>query len=94
MSTADQRFPVPRHYRTFGRSSLSCRAHSWGFNNRNVALRVPRSSGPGTRVEHRVAGADANPYLVLAAIVPETLPPTSIAAVMDGLSRAAAPPPA
>lgn len=50
------------------KSYVSMTAH-WGFNNRNVALRVPRSSGPGTRVEHRVAGADANPYLVLAAIL-------------------------
>jgi glutamine synthetase len=52
---------VPKNY-------VSMSAH-WGFNNRNVALRIPRASGPGTRVEHRVAGADANPYLVLAAIL-------------------------
>ena len=44
-------------------------AAHWGFNNRNVALRIPRTSGAGTRVEHRVASADANPYLVLAAIL-------------------------
>lgn len=50
------------------KSYVSMTAH-WGFNNRNVALRIPAASGPGTRVEHRVAGADANPYLVLAAIL-------------------------
>jgi glutamine synthetase len=44
-------------------------AAHWGFNNRNVALRIPRTSGAGTRVEHRVASADANPFLVLAAIL-------------------------
>ncbi|MFA5956030.1 glutamine synthetase family protein [Hyphomicrobium sp.] len=41
----------------------------WGFNNRTVALRVPCGSGPATRIEHRVSGADANPFLVVAAIL-------------------------
>lgn len=50
------------------KSYVSMTAH-WGINNRNVALRIPRASGAGTRVEHRVAGADANPFLVLAAIL-------------------------
>ncbi len=44
-------------------------APHWGFNNRTVALRIPDQMGPGTRVEHRVAGADANPYLVIASIL-------------------------
>lgn len=44
-------------------------AAHWGFNNRTVALRIPNGSGPATRIEHRVAGADANPYLVVAAIL-------------------------
>lgn len=50
------------------KSYVSMTAH-WGINNRNVALRVPRANGAATRVEHRVAGADANPYLVLASIL-------------------------
>lgn len=50
------------------RSYVSMAAH-WGFNNRTVALRVPFGNGPATRVEHRVSGADANPYLVTAAIL-------------------------
>lgn len=41
---------------------------SWGGNNRTVALRLP-DSGAQKRIEHRVAGADANPYLALAAII-------------------------
>jgi glutamine synthetase len=41
----------------------------WGFNNRTVALRIPRGNGAATRVEHRIAGADANPCLVMAAIL-------------------------
>jgi glutamine synthetase len=44
-------------------------AAHWGFNNRTVALRVPHGSGAATRIEHRVSGADANPFLVIAAIL-------------------------
>ena len=52
---------VPKAY-------VSMAAH-WGFNNRTVALRIPRGNGAATRIEHRVAGADANPYLVIASIL-------------------------
>jgi glutamine synthetase len=41
----------------------------WGEDNRTVAFRVPVEHGQARRVEHRVAGADANPYLVLSAIL-------------------------
>ena len=41
----------------------------WGEDNRTVALRVPTDRGPGRRIEHRVCGADANPYLALAAML-------------------------
>ena len=40
----------------------------WGLNNRTVGLRVPQhSQKEATRVENRIAGADANPYLAIAA---------------------------
>jgi glutamine synthetase len=39
---------------------------SWGLNNRGVAVRVPASDARNRRLEHRVAGADANPYLLAA----------------------------
>ncbi len=42
---------------------------SWAFENRSVALRIPKSHGNARRIEHRVAGADANPYLTLAALL-------------------------
>ncbi|MDO9416169.1 glutamine synthetase family protein [Pararhizobium sp.] len=42
---------------------------SWGHNNRSVAFRVPTGSDTSRRVEHRVAGADASPHLVLAAVL-------------------------
>ena len=37
---------------------------SWGVNNRAVGFRVPISNAKSVRVEHRIAGADANPYMV------------------------------
>ena len=39
----------------------------WGRDNRTVGFRVPVSEPDARRVENRVAGADANPYLALAA---------------------------
>jgi glutamine synthetase len=41
----------------------------WGHNNRSVAFRIPAGDGPARRIEHRVAGANANPYLVVAAVL-------------------------
>jgi len=40
---------------------------SWGFENRTALIRLPMAEAPGVRVEHRLASADANPYLVAAA---------------------------
>ena len=56
----------------------------WGFENRSTALRIPLGRGAARRIEHRVAGADANPYLALA---------TLLAGVHHGLTRKIAPPP-
>ncbi len=42
---------------------------NWGANHRNVAIRIPVSDEKNLRFEHRVSGADANPYLVTAAIM-------------------------
>jgi len=39
----------------------------WGEENRTVGLRVPSSSPDAMRVENRLPGADANPYLAIAA---------------------------
>lgn len=38
----------------------------WGHDNRTVGLRVPPSDATNRRVENRVPGADANPYLAIA----------------------------
>jgi len=40
---------------------------TWGVENRTCALRVIAGSASAQRVEYRVAAADANPYIILAA---------------------------
>ena len=60
-------------------------AAHWGHDNRTVAVRIPAAPDAARRVEHRVAGADANALLVMAAVA---------AAAMDGIERGLVPPPA
>jgi len=61
--------PNVNSYRRFGSQFYVPNAPSWGLENRTVALRVPTGVAENVRIEHRVAGADANPYLMLAAIL-------------------------
>ena len=42
---------------------------SWGYDNRNVAIRCIPQVGAATRVEYRACAADANPYLAIAAML-------------------------
>ncbi|OYW59220.1 MAG: hypothetical protein B7Z31_06220 [Rhodobacterales bacterium 12-65-15] len=42
---------------------------SWGMNNRSVSFRVPMAGGAARRIEHRIAGAEANPDPVMAAML-------------------------
>ena len=56
-------------YRRYQPKSYVPMAAHWAFNNRTASLRVLSSSPNATRVEHRIAGSDANPYLVLAAVL-------------------------
>lgn len=42
---------------------------AWGYENRTAAIRIPGGDHKSRRIEHRVAGADCNPYLVLASIL-------------------------
>ncbi len=61
--------PNANSFRRFRANSYAPVAPTWGVNNRTVSLRIP-AGPPSTRhVEHRVAGADANPYLALAALL-------------------------
>ncbi len=61
--------PNANSYRRYVRHAYVPTTPNWGPNHRDLALRIPLSSPENTRVEHRVAGADANPYLVMAAVM-------------------------
>lgn len=61
--------PHMNSYRRFQPNSFAPSAPDWGLDNRAAAIRLPETSGPGARLEHRISGADANPYLVLAAVL-------------------------
>ena len=75
-------------------------AAAWGYENRTVALRIPGGSYEARRIEHRVAGADANPYLVLAGILGgaligierETAPPDPVTGDAYALKQKSLPP--
>ena len=57
---------------------------AWGIDNRTAGLRVIEGSNSATRIEKRDAGADCNPYLLLAA---------DIAAGLDGIEQGLEPGP-
>jgi glutamine synthetase len=61
--------PNANSFRRFQTGGFTPAAPSWGYNNRTVALRVPGGEARARRIEHRVAGADANVYLVAAAVL-------------------------
>lgn len=42
---------------------------NWGHENRTTAIRIPGGPPSARRIEHRVSGGDANPYLVIAVIL-------------------------
>jgi glutamine synthetase len=61
--------PSVNAFRRFGLNQFVPLNRYWGYNNRGVAFRVPAGPSAARRIEHRIAGADANPHLVLAAIL-------------------------
>jgi len=61
--------PHNNSYRRLRRGVHGPLVPSWGYENRYVAMRIPNGEGASRRIEHRIAGADANPYLHLAAIL-------------------------
>lgn len=71
-------------YRRLQSGSYAPTRIAWGWNNRSVAVRVPASDEKALRLEHRLSGADANPYLVLTAV---------LGGMLEGLEKGASPPP-
>jgi glutamine synthetase len=61
--------PNANSYRRLRPQSYVPMHATWGHNNRGVAVRVPPSAAVDRRIEHRVAGADVNPYLLTAVVL-------------------------
>jgi glutamine synthetase len=64
--------PNANSYRRFRRQSYAPVAATWGVNNRSVGFRIPSGPPPSRHVEHRICGADANPYLAVATVLAAT----------------------
>jgi glutamine synthetase len=76
--------PGPNSYRRFRKEAYVPLHPTWSINNRGSAIRVPASDSANLRIEHRLAGADANPYLVTAWV---------LAGMLHGLEARLEPPP-
>ncbi|WP_114391759.1 glutamine synthetase family protein [Oleisolibacter albus] len=61
--------PGANSWRRFQVGSYAPTVIAWGVNNRTAPLRIPAGPPASRRVEYRIAGADANPYLVLAGML-------------------------
>ncbi len=75
--------PHLNSYRRLLKGSHAPAAISWGYENRTASIRIPGGKFEERRIEHRLAGADANPYLVAASI---------LEAALHGLSNKIEPP--
>ena len=61
--------PNANSYRRLQPGNFAPLSPNWGYNHRAMSLRIPVSGAKDMRIEHRVAGADANPYLVMATLM-------------------------
>jgi glutamine synthetase len=75
--------PTVNSYRRLRLGSHAPHAPTWGYENRTAAVRIPGGSRSAIRLEHRVCGADANPYLAVAGI---------LAGALLGIEQRLAPP--
>ncbi|MDD2705140.1 MAG: glutamine synthetase family protein [Acidocella sp.] len=65
--------PHANSYRRFAPGVHAPTYGDWGHDNRLAALRVITSDPAASRIEHRVAGADCNPYLAFASLLGSAL---------------------
>jgi glutamine synthetase len=75
--------PTVNAYKRYQAGSFAPTRIAWGWDNRTCGFRICGEGG-GFRVENRIPGADANPYLAFAA---------TIAAGMHGVDTGLRPPP-
>jgi glutamine synthetase len=76
--------PTPNSYKRFRPGTFAPTGIAWSYDNRTAGFRVVGEGG-SLRVECRIPGADANPYLAYAAL---------LAAGLDGIERGTEPGPA
>jgi glutamine synthetase len=76
--------PTVNSYKRYQSGTFAPTGIAWSYDNRTAGLRVV-GRGPSLRIECRIPGADANPYLVYAGL---------IAAALDGIARRSDPGPA
>ena len=74
--------PYPNSYKRYVHQSWAPTVLGWSRDNRTAGFRIV-GEGPSLRIECRIPGADANPYLAIAA---------TIAAGLDGIAHQRQPP--
>ena len=57
--------PFANSYERFVKDAHAPTSAQWGYENRTTAIRIPGGDFASKRIEHRVAGGDTNPYLVM-----------------------------
>jgi glutamine synthetase len=69
--------PNPNSYKRYREGTFAPTGIAWSVDNRTAGFRIV-GHGPSLRIECRIPGADANPYLAYAAL---------LAAALDGIER-------
>lgn len=75
--------PHLNSYRRLQPGTHAPTSQCWAYENRTAAIRIPGGNPSARRIEHRVAGADANPYLLLASL---------LGSALDGIEAGEMPP--
>jgi glutamine synthetase len=92
--------PYANSYKRMKAETLAGTTASWGIDNRTVGLRVINTDPGSCRVEHRIGGADLNPYVAFSACLGAglrgiekslTLPPPATGNVYRNADVAAVP---
>ena len=76
--------PHANSYKRFQAGNYAPVRICWGYDHRGASIRIPERKGASARLEHRIAGADAQPYLLLAAV---------LGGMLEGMERGAEPAP-
>jgi glutamine synthetase len=74
--------PTVNCYKAYQPGTFSPTTVSWGYDDRRAAIRIPHASGQATRIENRIGGAAADPYIAAIGL---------LASGLDGIRRFLAP---